>query len=570
MKLKLINKYKSIKHLACKESLPDFTLITGKNGAGKTQLLKMMNGIKDNNSHQKIGREIHVFSENSDKRINSSVYFDFSTFTYDRWSNDSSCLQNDEREDSDYIENEKKYEKFTDSSLGDQFYSGCRNYLENELKFFRDRFNEIYKSDKKNKVAVDANEYRKTHTPPWKIFEKLIIAYNNNNLLNESAYEALPINLPKDRGAATDKFLISKDGFKLYSRDLSSGEKALMGLCYLIYIQQQNTKLPELLLLDEIDSTLHPSVIASLLRAIREVFVEQYKLRVIMVTHSPTTVALAPKDSIFVLDKTDGKHKISQWNQREAIDLLLEGVNTISLDPENTKQVFVESDIDAKIYTKLYHFYKKKGLVPTEIDLAFISSGSKGNANTGSCSIVKKMVKQLREHGNKRIFGIIDKDNKPESQEDGILTLKRYSIENYIFDPLVLLRTLFTSLDNIDYFTDIFQWKVTQISSPSDVDLLTSENLNQYLQEMTDFLNVKSGSEISIHCAGKKLSYPDAFIGEQGHELAKIFMNKFDFLKQYKKEDKLMISVLNRLCELDAMEYLSDDILEIINLIANG
>lgn len=566
MKLKLIKPYKSIKALQS-APLPDFTLITGKNGAGKTQLLKMLNGVKDKNSQKGIAREIHVFSGNSDERINSSVYFDFSSFAYDRWSNDSSCLQNDEREDLDYIENEKKYEKFTDGSLGNNFYFGCRNYLENELKFYRDQFNEIYKGEKFSKAAFDVNEYRKTHTPPWKIFEKLIIAYNNNNLLDESAYEALPINLPKDRGAATDKFLISKDGVKLYSRDLSSGEKALMGLCYLIYVQEQNTKLPELLLLDEIDSTLHPSVIKSLLRAIQEVFVKQYGLKVIMVTHSPTTVALAPENSIFTLSKSEAKHVLAPCEQRAAIDLLLEGVNTIALDPSNTKQVFVESDVDANIYTKLYQYYKRQGSVSSEIDLAFISSGNKKSVNTGSCSVVKKTVKALRQNGNTRIFGLVDQDGKNECQSDGIYTLKRYSIENYILDPLVMLKAVFSMSENREYSANIFP--KDKVNSPSDVDKLSESVLQKYVDHLADYLGFENAEKTSVSYGKINIELPSVFITTKGHYLADVYRKKLQFLKYYDTDEKLMIKIIGNLNDLDGFNFLSEDIPMIFNDISN-
>ncbi len=48
MKIKLIDKYKSLKNFESEE-LPDFTVITGKNGSGKTQLLEL---IKDANNPQ--------------------------------------------------------------------------------------------------------------------------------------------------------------------------------------------------------------------------------------------------------------------------------------------------------------------------------------------------------------------------------------------------------------------------------------------------------------------------------------------------------------------------------------
>lgn len=115
--------------------------------------------------------------------------------------------------------------------------------------------------------------------------------------------------------------------------ELSSGEQTLIALSLLI--SETNSKiLPRLILLDEIDSSLHPTMISRLLKVIKEKFVEKHHLKVIMVTHSPTTVALAPNDSIFIVYKT-GDKKIRQLDRSEAIEILTEGFAVLNPEDSN-------------------------------------------------------------------------------------------------------------------------------------------------------------------------------------------------------------------------------------------
>lgn len=126
-----------------------------------------------------------------------------------------------------------------------------------------------------------------------------------------------------------------------YSTDferLSSGEKTLIALALLIYKSKKKRIIPRVLLLDEIDSSLHPSMIKRLLGVIQEIFINEQKIKVILATHSPTTVALSPEESIFIVNK-EGLEKISKVNKSEAIQLLSEGFATLS--NEDTQQSIV-------------------------------------------------------------------------------------------------------------------------------------------------------------------------------------------------------------------------------------
>ena len=108
--------------------------------------------------------------------------------------------------------------------------------------------------------------------------------------------------------------------------DLSSGEKILCALAITVY-QDNKSKFPELLLLDEIDASLHPSMIQHLLDVIENIFIKN-KCKVILATHSPTTVALAFEKSLFEVQKGKKLKKINKISQADAINLLSEGIIT--------------------------------------------------------------------------------------------------------------------------------------------------------------------------------------------------------------------------------------------------
>lgn len=104
---------------------------------------------------------------------------------------------------------------------------------------------------------------------------------------------------------------------------LSSGEKVLMALVASIYKSSFDNFFPDVLLLDEIDATLHPSMMRNMIEVIQEEFISR-ATKVILVTHSPTTVALSPEDSVFVMNRS-GLNRLEKSNNGAALSILTEG-----------------------------------------------------------------------------------------------------------------------------------------------------------------------------------------------------------------------------------------------------
>ena len=111
---------------------------------------------------------------------------------------------------------------------------------------------------------------------------------------------------------------------------LSSGEKVLMALCLASFNQYLGRRFPKLLLLDEIDAVLHPSMVAALVRTLKDQFVPR-GIRVLMTSHSPMTMATLDDADIFSVVRTGGDVTISHTTKSEAITELSEGLATVDV-----------------------------------------------------------------------------------------------------------------------------------------------------------------------------------------------------------------------------------------------
>lgn len=146
-------------------------------------------------------------------------------------------------------------------------------------------------------------------------------------------------------------------------------------------------------------------------------------------------VALAPEESIYVMEAN--RPGFQKLTKAEALNSLTVGVPTMSIDYEGRRQVFAESEHDARIYTLLYGILRAK--LPVGRSLEFISTGpAKG------CAQVYEWVDRLQESGNRSIFGIVDADisKQKKNQERGRIFVMadntRDGLENLILDPLLL------------------------------------------------------------------------------------------------------------------------------------
>lgn len=233
---------------------------------------------------------------------------------------------------------------------------------------------------------------------------------------------------------------------QLRPTDLSSGEKTLLGLVLWLYNSQHHGRFPRLFLLDEPDSHLHPSMTRHFLSVVKEVLVDRYKVRVILSTHSPSTVALAPDGSVFEMSRT--KPRISPSRSKaDTIGLLTAGLVIVS---RSTRYVLVEDDGDVEFYGVIRDILSDYGpscdprALKTSPSLVFLpaSLGTGPTKVGGGKNVVLQWVEKLNQPPLEQIIrGIIDRDSGNTSTQR-VLVLARHSIENYLLDPFVVYGVL--------------------------------------------------------------------------------------------------------------------------------
>ncbi|EDV29295.1 uncharacterized protein TRIADDRAFT_51463 [Trichoplax adhaerens] len=209
-----------------------------------------------------------------------------------------------------------------------------------------------------------------------------------------------------------------------------------------------------IILLDEPDAHLHPSLVQEVIETIKTKLISKLGIQVIMTTHSPTTVSLAPKDCIYVMTENNMTKEIKiekAASKRQAIQLLTAEFVHVNLP---FRMVFVEARDDKKFYTMIQDKLARERLIASTYPLLFMAVGkhkkrpdsadeSGSRMIEKSCrayveNIVESCVNESDEDQSLRefIFGLVDNDNREDPKLYNIRCLKRYSIENYLYDPI--------------------------------------------------------------------------------------------------------------------------------------
>lgn len=372
-----------------------------------------------------------------------------------------------------------------------------------------------------------------TGEAPWLVLNKMGEALDFKFELVEPKISENKFNvILRDRNR---KVFVSPDS-------LSSGEKVIFSLFIAMYTTTIGAELPQLILFDEPDAYLHPSLCNKMLYVMQKVFIEDHNIKVIMTTLSPTTVALVPEKSIYQM--VDGKMRKS--TKRDAILSLTSDLNTISVYYENRKQIFVEADNDNLYLSHVFHHAMNANKLNKDIDLRFVNVGDKED---GGCTIVKSVVNQLVTAGNNTVYGIIDWDTKNNDTERIKVLGKsnRYAIDNYIVDPLsiaILYVELPTEKEKIGFTKDdslVSFGKKTQSERQSLINAVIAR-IEPHVP-ISDKTDTKLCNYTTID--GNSYSLPKWFTTIRGHDLVPIVKKAVPFLNAYTDDKKLYKKIID-------------------------
>ena len=147
---------------------------------------------------------------------------------------------------------------------------------------------------------------------------------------------------------------------------LSSGEQVIVQFVIWSYGQDFRGNRLNTMVLDEPDAHLHPSMCKMMVEIFTEMSAKKEigggGIRIIITTHSPSTVAFTPEGSLFVMQREkDNKRTIKQTTTEEAVEILSDGIFTFSRAMSQFSQlsssqkhnlVFVEGKTDVKHYMR--------------------------------------------------------------------------------------------------------------------------------------------------------------------------------------------------------------------------
>lgn len=213
------------------------------------------------------------------------------------------------------------------TQLGILFYDYQLNLYNKQTYAFNNADDDTRKGDIKKAVIMECNAMF-GGLSPWDMINKILSIYSDmgHEIIKPQEFDLSKYNITQNQFPVRilDKFSNKEIEFD----HLSSGEKILFALTLTIFKQKLEPAITKLLLLDEIDATLHPSMLKNLFRVINEIFIKN-GIKVILATHSPSTIALCETESIFVIDRKELELVIQKQSKKAALFNLTENFMTL-------------------------------------------------------------------------------------------------------------------------------------------------------------------------------------------------------------------------------------------------
>lgn len=546
LSLKLHGKYGSLSDLEW-NNIPMFAVITGPNGSGKSQLLEVLGG--------KLGvtqlRRVLETDQGMDVEISGTNYAPGEVFySASEWIVHAGIVAS-QIEINRVLENAHHqtvssgnplvsaqfWELFTERTgltqeqarqlSFEEFYAllnpsllwqAVGNPQDLAFLFLSHRLMEAHLAA----LKVPQEEIQKRYgEPPWNLMNEVLKAAGLPYRVNHP-----PENLAANPLGPSPTFslkLTDAEGAEIPFEGLSSGERVILSTALWMY-QAQSTGLPfKMLLLDEPDAHLHPSLARRFLEVMQQVFVEARGVRVIMTTHSPSTVVFTPAESLFEMRREEPRIRLSP-DKQATIALLTEGLVVVQ---ESTRFVLTDGDDDPPFYSQVWQLLTQElpGQSPSPLaktpGLAFIpSKGHKFNTH---------LIPKMRKQGLAHFHAISDLDEGNASSE-GIHVIGRYCMENYLLDPINFFALMHSKGKHpeVEGLT-LLRGQENTFSRRSDGQLQKMADAILSLITPTDLDPGETGLVNVEFVGGKQVKYPRWFMFRSGKDLRELMTKKLSF-----------------------------------------
>lgn len=557
MKIVVSSKYKSIPS-GVTFDIPDFCVLTGKNGSGKSHILEAIANpaiAKTFINGTETSKILHVGFNGLNPQIDEQCDSAQVMQNINNWwsqinglaQNYRAALQNNEQFHDIFTQFLPRYghnpvlhsiikkimEKsgkdlhelseddvlrhisFVEITNNTLFFSQCamifKAYHTRQVK---NEFAE-FRAEKHGAAGIQflskADFVRLYGPPPWELINDILARA-------KLPYEVSNPELGDFDLAYVLRLIDKKNNIDISVNDLSSGEKVLMSLALAIYNTKEGGTRPDLLLLDEPDAPLHPQFSKLLIDILRETIIEKTGIKVIITTHSPSTVAMAPDNSVYEIDR-DTKIPFMVSNSH-AVRTLTEGIEFLRVSYEKRRQIFVESKYDVQYFQRLFSLICRRHAFSYQPIFLEPHSGS------SNCTDVINIVNRLRSAGNDLVWGVVDFDAANQST-DMIVVLgggNRYAIENYLLDPLYVCLSLIRYGKKSYSDFGVTGARVTY----TDAMNLTQEECQTMIENFLTQVGLTMGESSPTKLDnGFELSYPKSFLLHHGHDYEVLIKTRF-------------------------------------------
>lgn len=457
LSIKLNQKYKSFENGFSYSFEGNLVLLSGINGTGKSQLLNIILGQEGKNSQNKISSIITLnnalikiqdidfrsFKENiAINEITASSSQSFIKSAQNAWNNYNKTRLNPNNKDNFphlesiitakniLLENFEEQE-FNTGKISQENLKQClksNNFIWKAGDVFTNSIGEIFfnhalKVSEKMKDVGRANfDTSKFEISPWaklnNLFEELGLQYRFKD-----NYEIIGVEIneqPKLFALKPDGSLDENDT-RLLS-DLSDGEKTIISLCF-ASLGESSLSTKKLLLLDELDAVLNPSLIQIFFSVIKRYFIDQ-GIMVIMTTHSPATIGLSPTDAKYyeVFKPNTSGNRILEVSRDSYSELQIVNEEFYSkiYDQENRIRILegkiisskdfliiTEGKTDWKYFIKALEYFHSKGEFENITQEMFYRFGSETDVESSVCGT--EIVNELSDSKlNNYLKGIVN------------------------------------------------------------------------------------------------------------------------------------------------------------------
>lgn len=283
---------------------------------------------------------------------------------------------------------------------------------------------------------VEAYKSSTLDEPPWVYVNELL----------ESLEMRFRVEAPDMAGHDYELLCIpGNGGTRLAPKELSSGEQAALALVatfvttvHLGRTHRVRPNAPDLLLLDEPDAHLHPSLVKAYLSHLRTL-VEKHGTQVIMVTHRPDTIALSPDEALFEMKRHIQGTSIEKVCSRSALIARL-AADAIAVLP-SVRVVLCEDEDDRVFHQAMYQRAVELELISETPQLVFMPVNARGG---GGWKEVEARRKFMSDKGVGALYlGLVDRDDGERVLPAGIFRSKgRPALENYLADPIAVYASI--------------------------------------------------------------------------------------------------------------------------------